>query len=273
MKHLEKMKTVVWKRKPNIIHYGTDGFGHQLEGIIGAIAMHFNDKVNYIFNHKRKKYRFEHLNHKGCELYLKNVFVNILKDHPKEDMKIKEIIHSHEVFKIPENPDNKVIYSIDNIYREPNIHMINSKEKIKYYFTKNNIYLPEPSFKNDKRHNIVIHIRKGDTLSRQKELKELGLVIKNIQKRKNILITIHSNGILKEYENNENTVLKGRNTEVLQVLSDMINAETLIISQSSLSYIATWLTNAKEVYTPDFIHTNWLSRRIHPGFKKYSDLL
>ena len=38
---------------PNVIQYGKDGFGHQLEGLMGIIAMHVVGKVNYVFDYPR----------------------------------------------------------------------------------------------------------------------------------------------------------------------------------------------------------------------------
>ena len=39
--------------KPFVIQFSSDGFGHQLEGILGIIALHFSGKVNYDFNYKQ----------------------------------------------------------------------------------------------------------------------------------------------------------------------------------------------------------------------------
>ena len=46
---------------PNVIQYGEDGFGHQLEGIMGVLGLHFCGKINYVFNYNRR-YKYQHSN-------------------------------------------------------------------------------------------------------------------------------------------------------------------------------------------------------------------
>ena len=85
---------------PNCIQYGADGFGHQLEGMMGVIAMHICKKVNYLFNHNRKYY-FQHDNaDKKCADYMSFALNSLSKIFPQTNLNLKEIIHSHEVWKI-----------------------------------------------------------------------------------------------------------------------------------------------------------------------------
>ena len=50
-----------WNKKINICQYGTDGFGHQLEGMLRLISLSINNKANYQYNF-RKDFQFEHSN-------------------------------------------------------------------------------------------------------------------------------------------------------------------------------------------------------------------
>tara|TARA_Y100000389_G_scaffold203960_1_gene254285 strand:+ start:8585 stop:9454 length:870 start_codon:yes stop_codon:yes gene_type:complete len=279
----EPLKTIDWKYKPNIIHYGTDGFGHQLEGTIGLISMHIAGKINYIFKINRD-YSFEHNYSKGLNNDAKKYMIHAiskLNEFFKQDLQKYDSynkVHIHEIYKIPELPDKSTIYTIDNIYREPQDYMIQSQEFIKDIYC-NNPYLPSPTFKNFKGINIIIHIRLHDTANRQFELELLYSKIKQLQKdenHKNSLITIHTNGNMQNNIINpspyNNVKIFQKNTPVLQVLSDFIHADILIMSQSALSYIASWLTKATHIYAPCFIKDNWIRRRIRPDFKLYSDI-
>ena len=270
---LNIIKSINWTSKPNIVHYGIDGFAHQLEGILGGIAMHYCNKVNYIFTYDRE-YTFQHSNKLKkiqCINYIKKVYSNLLKIYPQKKTNLSRV-HIHETYLIPENPDNNIIYSIDNTYHEPAEYLFRSSDFIKSIFRKDNEYLPKPSYNNEK-YNIVIHIRKGDALQRQRELDRLELAIKHLQNtQKNTLITIHSNGSVLEYKNESNTKLFDKDTHVLQVLSDMIHADIMIMSQSAVSSVAAWLTDSKEIYGPDFFQNNHVGKRLPKGFKKYSDL-
>ena len=48
-------------KKVKIFQHGTDGFGHQLEGVIRLISLSINNKAEYKYNYK-KRYSFEHDN-------------------------------------------------------------------------------------------------------------------------------------------------------------------------------------------------------------------
>jgi len=47
--------------KIKICQYGTDGFGHQFEGMLRMLSSSLNGKTNYMY-HFRKSYTFQHSN-------------------------------------------------------------------------------------------------------------------------------------------------------------------------------------------------------------------
>jgi len=259
------------KKLPNVIQYGEDGFGHQLEGTMGVISLHIVKKANYVFNYKRR-YKFAHKNvDEKCMEYMKKAMEQLLLLYPQDKI-FNERKHKHEVWKIPKEINENVIYSLDNAFFEPTINLISSRDIMMNVFKNNNSYLPKPSYDiND--NNIVCHIRLGDARSRQRELELQYKVISYYQKKYiNSKIIIHTNGDNIPFEENENTKIYDTTVHVLQVLSDFIHANTLIIAESSLSIVATWLCDDKtEIIAPSYDRCN-LKGRIRPGYVKYTDI-
>jgi hypothetical protein len=140
----------------------------------------------------------------------------------------------------------------------------NSLPILRESFVIKNKYLPNPSF-DDKKINVCCHIRLGDALgTRILDNQNIFNVIKEFQKHDVYRITIHSDGDIKDLINNNynNIFFYNNKTDVLQVLSDFINADILMINYSSLSIAAHLLADKnQQVIYPNKIE-NYFSDRI-----------
>ena len=268
---------------PNVIQYGKDGFGHQLEGLMGTIAMHVAGKVNYIFDYPRT-FKFEHKNVDGrCQKYMEKALSNMLAVYPQRS-NITEREHVHEVWNIPKTPNPNVIYSIDNAFYEPVDNLLAARNLLRQSFVLNNPYLPKPTYDVSKR-NVVVHIRRGDavTQGRTHESDKLLTIVEKFQGLDNDwFITIHTNGDVKELNDlrrrkTGSTFIYDGNVHALQVLSDFIYADVLVISESALSIAATWLgdpvTSQVIGPSPGGDGSVNLEGRIRPGYETYQKSL
>ena len=124
--------------------------------------------------------------------------------------------------------------------------MEKSIPKLREAFVLNNKYLPAKSYDNEKI-NICCHIRLGDAIitGRVLDTDNIFKIIKEFQKYDKYRIIIHTDGDVSELENN-NTIIYDKNTEVLQVFSDFIYADILIMNYSSLSIAAHILGDVKQ---------------------------
>ena len=250
----------------NIIQHGIDGFGHQLYGLFTTLILHniknYNFRGDLFIN---KQFKFDHVsNDEGLELkkYIIEAITNFEKDNTFDKQNINKHIHSHEVYKIPNNYDLNTVYSIDNAYyfekiglseEEKIIHNENIN-KFKKYFIENK-YLPHNRLE---KNSIVIHIRLGDAMNHKNWANEINENNKQIYKAFNVFrnkypthkIYVHSNGnpeFLKDFE----YTFFDKNTSVLQFLSDVINANIFICSPSALSKVTTFFTKAEKIIIPD----------------------
>jgi len=252
----------------NIIQHGVDGFGHQLYGLFTTLILHniknYNFRGDLFIN---KQFKFDHVsNDEGLELkkYICEVINNFIKDNTTNNITINKHIHSHEIYKIPNNYDVNTLYSIDNAYyfekielsEEEKIIHTNNIKNFKKFFIENKYLPPNRLEKN----NIVIHIRLGDAMNYSNWANEINENNKKIYKAIGILknkypehkIYVHSNGnpnFLKEFEH----IFFNKKTSVLQFLSDVINADIFICSPSALSKVITFFTQAKTIIIPDDI--------------------
>lgn len=250
----------------NIIQHSVDGFGHQLYGLFTTLILH-NIK-NYIFRSDifiNKHFKFDHVsNEEGLELkkYIIEAITNFEKDNIFDKQNINKHIHSHEIYKIPNNYDINTLYSIDNAYYFEKIDLLeqekimhtNNINNFKKYFIQNK-YLPANRLKEK---SIVIHIRLGDAMNYKNWENEINENNKQIYKAFNVFknkypthkIYVHSNGnpgFLKDFE----YTFFDKNTSILQFLSDVINADIFICSPSALSKITTFFTKAEKIIIPD----------------------
>jgi len=158
--------------KCHLIQNGSDGFGHQLYGLFSTMILH--NIRNYFFDGQmycRKKFCITNRVNKTEKVkqYLIEAVKNFCYDHQQfSPIQYKNIIHSHEIYKVPSDYKEDCLYSIDNAYyfdriglndEERKCHTKNIEQYSKY-FVENN-YLPKNRLKEN---NIVIHIRQGDAL-------------------------------------------------------------------------------------------------------------
>jgi hypothetical protein len=145
-----------------------------------------------------------------------------------------------------------------------------------------NPYLPQPTFDVRKK-NVVVHIRRGDAVAqgRTRESDELFGIVKKFQElNQDWFVTIHTDGNMNELSglkssgrNGNRTFIYYGNFHVLQVLSDFVYADVLVISESALSIAATWLgdpvTSRVIGPTPGADASINLEGRIRPGYETY----
>jgi len=246
--------------KVKICQHGTDGFGHQLEGTLRLLSLSLNNKADYQYNYD-KNYIFEHTNFKIDKLkqYLTEALKIISNKH---DKKYKEdniiIMREQRTFETILKNDNNVentIYCYDGVSSnikdnlppnfEPNNEIEKSLPILRKAFVENNNYLPKKSYDNHLI-NVCCHIRLGDAVgTRILDNENLFKAIKEFQKYDKYRIIIHSDGDVTHLQCN-NTIIYDSTTDVLQVLSDLIYADILIITYSSLSIAAHLLADDKQ---------------------------
>jgi len=255
------LKYKKWYHKLKICQHGTDGFGHQLEGMLRLISLDIHNKVDYQYLYK-SSFTFEHQNFDITKLnqYLVES-LNILykqKNQNQEQNAFNQIKHREQrnfsdIF--IQDPDYmKTLYLYDgvssNITEElpPNFEtkdeIQTSLSYLRNAFVKNNKFLPEPSYINDRTYKYVCcHIRMGDAIGQRiLDNVKIGEVIRFFQNDNKYQVVIHSDGMIDSFTN-ENTILHGANTDVLQILSDFIYADILIMNYSSISIAAHLLGN------------------------------
>jgi hypothetical protein len=248
--------------KIKICHHGTDGFGHQLEGMLRLLSLSLNNKAEY--HNYDKQYIFEHKNFEINKLkqYLQEALNNILNNMDetnKMDIILKEQRTFDKILKNDKNIEN-TIYCYDGVCSNkvnelpPNFEKNDEIEKslpiLRNAFVKKNIYLPKKSFDNTLI-NVCCHIRLGDAVGQRiLDNNNLFNVIKEFQKYNKYRIIIHTDGDVNHLEC-ENTIIYNLDTDVLQVLSDFIHADILIMNYSSLSIAAHLLAdNNQNVICP-----------------------
>ena len=262
--------------KVKICQYGVDGFGHQLEGTLRLISMSLNGKADYQYNHK-KTYSFEHNNFNIKKLttyFLKanDILQHILKKNTNETYKrIKKERRSFEQIIKDDHKYEKNLYLYDGVpgsIKIPlNFEKIEELEKslpiLRKAFVKKNNILPPPSF-NKQCITVVCHLRLGDAIGqRVLDTENLIKVIRHYQKNNKYRIIIHTNGDVNHLKH-PNTTIYSSNTDVLQVLSDFIHANILIINFSSLSIAGHLLGNKKQtVICPSNANETFKPRILH----------
>jgi hypothetical protein len=267
--------TSFWKImniKVKICHHGTDGFGHQLEGILRLVSISLNNKAEYIYNFK-KEFVFEHTNFdkNKLNLYLLNALdtlsnckklatINLHYVNYNEKRSFEDIIKN-------DNYSN-TLYCYDGVGNGQylpsnfeNIHdLTKSLPKLRDAFVLKNTFLPKPTYDNS-RINVVCHIRLGDAIgTRILDNDNIVRFIKQYQLDVRNHVTIHSNGNV-DFLKSDNTTIYDKNTDVLQVLSDFIYADILVINYSSLSIAAHLLAHdSQEVFCPSIAGPTFYKR-------------
>jgi len=253
--------------KCHIIQHGIDGFGHQLYGLFTTMILH--NIRNYFFDGQMycgKKYSFQHVNQQEADAlhqYLTEAVKSFCYDHQQfSPIQYKNYIHSHEIYKVPSDYKEDCLYSIDNAYYFDRIDLNDEEikchtkniEQYSKYFVENN-YLPKNRLKEN---NIVIHIRQGDALLYSqwaksiKSFKEnIKILIKKLKvKYPDYQIYIHSNGNV-DFLKNHDFIFYGKETPLLQMLSDFIHAKIFVCGNSAFSTVCTFLGNHDLIIVPD----------------------
>lgn len=239
--------------KLKIFQGGTDGFGHQLEGTIRLLSMSINNKADYQYKYK-KNYSFEHNNFDFSLLinYINEALQFLDNNNTENNNQSYPIIYNERrQFNDVLNQDH---FSKNNIYFYDGVGFFENKHELetslpilREAFNTKNKYLPKPTYNNDYK-NICCHIRLGDAVGqRPLDNENIYKVIHYFQQYKDIYrITIHSDGDISHLKN-ENTILMDKTSDVLQILSDFVNADILIINYSSLSISGHLLADDKQM--------------------------
>jgi hypothetical protein len=250
----------------NIIQHGTDGFGHQLLGLFSLLLLHGvksgHLNGNYYFDpyiFMDKEFKFAHISKKELELcknYMIEVVTNFKNDYNLMPKKYDNILYFNGLHLIKnENLNDKTVFKADNAYSKniglneiENAKRINNINRIKKYFV--NSYIKNV-FNSEK--NIVVHIRRGDAISRFKNVDEdTNNILKIIQKLKlkypSYKIYIHSDG---DDPKIDDTIFCNKNTNILETLSNFVHADILVSSNSCLSRVASFLGNKILNIVPD----------------------
>ena len=256
--------------KINIIQHGMDGVGHQLHGLFSCLILH--NIRNYYFDGYafiKKRFYFQHLSKVEMDVskrYMIDIVINFIKKYKIKEKKYNKYIHSHEVYQIPKNTDENILYGLDNAYyfdrldlneEENEIHNKNIDIVRELFKSKN---LPECRL-NEK--NIVIHIRKGDALitgrgeslmTYEKQIIKLLEVF--FKKYNDYTYYIHSDGnidniieILKLSE--KKYFFYDKRSEIMNLISDFINAKIFVSSNSGLSKVCSFIGNKELIIIND----------------------
>jgi hypothetical protein len=247
-----------------IIQLGSDGFGHQLEGTLRLLSVSINKKANYQLNYD-KNYSFEHTNFNIS--ILKNYFSDALQNLSRDTNWSEDQSRNYtlkcvnqpwgkpfdEILKNDLNY-NDYIYAYDGLdFGPPNfekIELVADLEKslpiLRNAFVLKNTILPKATF-DDKRINVCFHIRMGDAVgTRILENDKLINIVDYFQKNEKYRVTIHTDGDINNFKK-DNAIIWGKETDVLQVLSDFIYADILVINYSSLSISAHFLADTNQL--------------------------
>jgi hypothetical protein len=253
-----------------ITQHGTDGVGHQLHGLFSCMILHnirdYKFDPNIFMN---KPFNFEHLSiteREMCKAYMIEIAKLFNQYFKVECLDYRNHIHAHELINIPDDYDLDTIYTIDNAYYFDRLNM-NEKEVALH---NNNIDVVKKFFINDKlppknleHDNIVIHFRLGDALTTnrcdpiRKYNETIKIKLPNIiQKYKNHTFYIHTDGDVSDIieileKNNSKYVLKPKNTNIMEVISDFIHAKILITGNSGLSKVCSFFGDKELIITHD----------------------
>jgi hypothetical protein len=264
--HEKKRKMIAhkkWYMKVKICQYGSDGFGHQLEGMLRLLSLDINNKAEYQYAYNRK-YTFEHTNYDLAHItnYLKTA-LHLLSDSKSPDTKSYAVQYneqrSFEDILTHDANCKDTIYLYDGVCAtsdklppnfENKYEIVRSLPLLRMAFVEKNTYLPPPSY-DTKYTNVCCHIRLGDAVGqRLLDNENIYKVIQQFQKDDRYRVIVHSDGDVHHLEG-PNTVLYPSTTDVLQVFSDFVHSDILIMNYSSLSIAAHLLADTtQQVFIP-----------------------
>ena len=242
-----------------ITQYGTDGFGHQLFGIISLIAATNNTEnteyVPYLFIRQ-----FEHVSTNEGK-WLNDYIVEIYKQIFNYDHKQLKIYHSprmHNNFNSSEMKNTSDLVSFDNAFSFSNIGILMQHTCFQHALFNNK--LPNPEFQSAI--NVVVHIRGGDGSKRKagsdntEYIMMLNKVLGKIYSEyseSDLHIYVHSNSNAAKFEEINPAFITYfcGDTQVLFAFSQMLHATILIAGDSSLSLCACYGNKNKLIIFPD----------------------
>lgn len=256
-------------QKVKIYQGGYDGFGHQFEGTLRLLSLAINKKATYFYDYM-KKYSFDHnprdsgilINYIKTGLkYLKSVdkcYTSQIRNQPYNtsdgaDRTFAEIIEKDLNYE-------QTIYLYDGVGSgqslPPNFEviaeMMPSLPLLRDAFVIHNHILPLSTY--DKSFiNVCCHIRLGDAVgTRVLDTEQLYNVIRHFQKQNTkYRVIIHSDENM-DHLQFDNTVIYNKTMDVINVFSDFINADILIMNYSGLSIAAHLLGDTNQtVICPD----------------------
>lgn len=250
----------------SIIQHGTDGFGHQIHGLFTCMLMHgVNDFIFDGHEFLKKPFSFEHITSEQSEAttnYMKEVVSLFLKENEVPIISYKKNVFSYEIWNILNIKNKDILYSIDNVFYPNRINFDppnklkfeNNIEKIKKYFI--NKYLPKNRL--DEK-NVVIHVRLGDAITTGRggainnhNLQILTLLDILKEQFPDHVYYIHSDGNVnfltsKLNKNKQRYHLFEKQTDILQVTSDLIHSNVFVCGISSLSEVCSFLGDSKKL--------------------------
>lgn len=264
--------------KVKIYQGGYDGFGHQFEGTLRLLSLAINEKAIYMYDYK-KTFKFDHTPRDS----------DILMNYIQEGLKyLKSLDTSYMSLPIDLsynilNGDNRsfdeiairdtvnCIYLYDGVGcgwgLPPNFEHTDVIGKslpiLRCAFVTHNSFLPPPTYDN-KYLNVCCHIRLGDAVgTRPLDTQNICNVIRFYQKQnKKYRVIIHSDEDV-NYLQFDNTIIYNKSTDVINVFSDFIHADILVMNMSSLSIAAHLLGEPNQiVICPDEHGTTNFKHRI-----------
>lgn len=212
---------------------GSDGFGHQLHGVISLIGCHdliYNINFNELIKNFNYSHSYQHLNKNDMILCNKFMLQFIMKIIKLNNFTIKD--------------NNKQTTYKDNAWG--NKKCMNNFYKYYNFDNFKDLYV-HSNYINKKKYNkiIVFHARFGDSGKRTSNYNILNKLIINLNNKYiNSFFIIHTDGNINKFiHKSYNIIYKDKNTNILQCFFDLVNSDILIYSNSSLSTSAILLGN------------------------------
>lgn len=255
IKYIESFQQTFYMNKKYIsMNPRIDGFGAQYQTIIYYILYAYHHNLEYA--HENIK-NMEH-NYNNDVNFIKNMneFMNIENNYMD-----KSNINSNDIIHIQQNDIHRIVEENIDVYLSDNPAL----NKIKKCFWENK----NKNYYNNDKFNVAIHIRRpnindsridGTNTSDEYYL----YVIRHIRekyKTKNIQFHIFSQGnieIFKKYIFHD--TIFHINEELRSTFVGFVSADILVLSRSSFSYIAAFISEG-EIYYIDFWckpHKNWI---------------
>ena len=228
------------KSIPNVIQFGQDGFGHQLEGTLSILDHVVSRRFNYIYSWS-KTCTYEHVGKEEEQhlcAYMHKALHMFSKHFEEPPLYIHKRQHVHETWKIPSDLKNRV-YSLDNAWRDTH-NYTHSFYFLRNAFVDHNAFLPPPTYAHSSSSShVVVHIRQGDSSFRNHVNAQnawLTCVLKRV-KHDNVTLIVHSDGHL-PFTSMGPIKVYNHSISAIQALSDFIHADIFIMAESSLSRAA-----------------------------------